>query len=38
MNKEVKRLIRRCERAGLAVERSGGGHWKGCYRDPRPPP
>jgi predicted RNA binding protein YcfA (HicA-like mRNA interferase family) len=28
MNKEVKRLIRRCERAGLVVERSGGGHWK----------
>jgi predicted RNA binding protein YcfA (HicA-like mRNA interferase family) len=28
VNKEVKRLIRRCEREGLVVERSGGGHWK----------
>ena len=33
MNKEVKHLIRRCERAGLVVERSGGGHWKVTSRD-----
>ena len=32
MDKEVKRLIRRCERAGLVVERSGG-HWKVMSRD-----
>jgi hypothetical protein len=28
MNKDVRHLIRRCEKAGLTVERSGGGHWK----------
>jgi predicted RNA binding protein YcfA (HicA-like mRNA interferase family) len=28
MNKEVKAFIRALERAGLTVERSGGGHYR----------
>lgn len=28
MNKDVKAFVRELERAGLTVERSGGGHWR----------
>lgn len=28
MNKDVKAFVRRLERAGLTVERSGGGHYR----------
>ena len=28
MNKEVKKFVRQLERAGLTVERSGGGHYR----------
>jgi predicted RNA binding protein YcfA (HicA-like mRNA interferase family) len=28
MNKDVKAFVKRLERAGLTVERSGGGHYR----------
>jgi len=28
MNKDVKTFVRRLERSGLVVERSGGGHYR----------
>ncbi len=28
MNKDVKAFVRQLERAGLSVERSGGGHYR----------
>lgn len=28
MNKDVKAFVRRLERSGLVVERSGGGHYR----------
>ena len=28
VNKDVKAFVRELERAGLVVERSGGGHWR----------
>ena len=33
MNKDVKAFVRRLERAGLVVERSGGGHYRVSTRE-----